>query len=195
MVTKTTTARFHIPHRQVDTLAVETLTVSRNDAAGSRAARYVWAITRLGLGWVFVWAFLDKAFGLGHETPAGKGWIDGGSPTLGFLKGSAKGPLASFYRDIAGAGWADWLFMVGLAGIGLALIFGVGMRVAAAAGAILALMMWTVVLPPENNVFMDYHLIYAAVLIGLALVGAGDTVGLGRWWSRTVLVRRWSWLR
>ncbi|QXJ27044.1 hypothetical protein AGRA3207_003670 [Actinomadura graeca] len=39
---------------------------------GSPAARYVWGAARLALGWVFAWAFLDKAFGLGHETPVGR---------------------------------------------------------------------------------------------------------------------------
>src|SRR5688572_461628 len=34
------------------------------------AARYLLAGVRLALGWVFLWAFLDKAFGLGFATPA-----------------------------------------------------------------------------------------------------------------------------
>ena len=29
----------------------------------------------------FLWAFLDKAFGLGYATPSGNAWINGGSPT------------------------------------------------------------------------------------------------------------------
>jgi thiosulfate dehydrogenase [quinone] large subunit len=36
---------------------------------------------------------------------------------------------------------------------------------------------------------MDYRLIFALVIIGLALVEAGDTLGLGRPWGRTALVR------
>jgi len=36
---------------------------------------------------------------------------------------------------IAGATWADYLFVIGLAAIGTALILGVGMRVAAGARA------------------------------------------------------------
>jgi len=40
-------------------------------------------------------------------------------PTLGFLKFATKGPLADVYQSFAGAAWADWLFMVGLAGIGM----------------------------------------------------------------------------
>ncbi|MFI6520938.1 hypothetical protein ACIBF1_35660 [Spirillospora sp. NPDC050679] len=154
------------------------------------AAGYVWAVARIALAWVFVWAFLDKTFGLGHETPAAKAWIDGGSPTTGFLKNSPQGPFAGIYNDLAGQAWADWLFMVGLAGVGAALLLGVGMRIAAAAGGLLLVLMWTAVLPPANNPFMDDHLIYAVVLAGLALVGAGDTLGLGRWWGRTALVRK-----
>ncbi|WP_051467663.1 DoxX family membrane protein [Actinomadura oligospora] len=156
----------------------------------SSAARYVWALARLSLGWVFVWAFLDKTFGLGHDTKNAQAWIHGGSPTKGFLAFGAKGPFAGFYHDIAGAAWADWLFMLGLAGIGTALMLGVCMRLAAAAGTLLLVMMWSVTLPPANNVFMDDHLIYALVLIGLALVAAGDAVGLGRWWGNTALVRK-----
>jgi thiosulfate dehydrogenase [quinone] large subunit len=34
------------------------------------AARYVIAGIRLALGWVFLWAFLDKLFGLGRGTAA-----------------------------------------------------------------------------------------------------------------------------
>ena len=53
--------------------------------------------------------------------------------------------------------------MAGLAGIGLALILGIGSGSRPSRVAALVLM-WTVVLPPENNPFMDDHLINAAVL-------------------------------
>ncbi|TYK43600.1 hypothetical protein FXF68_34910, partial [Actinomadura decatromicini] len=64
------------------------------------------------------------------------------------------------------------------------------MRIAAVAGAALLVMMWSAVLPPANNPFMDDHLIYALLIVGLALVGAGETLGLGRWWGGTRLVQR-----
>lgn len=85
--------------------------------------------------------------------------------------------------------------MTGLAGIGVALLLGIGMRLAATTGALLMVLMWTAVLPPENNPFMDDHLIYAAVLAGLALVGAGHTLGLGQAWARLPLVRKYGWLK
>ena len=158
-------------------------------------AGYVWAVTRLALGWVFLWAFLDKTFGLGHETASEAAWVNGGSPTEGFLANAPTGPFKDFFNDIAGAAWADWLFMIGLAGIGIALIAGIGMRIAAAAGTVLLVLMWAAVLPPENNPFMDDHLIYAMVLIGLAAVNAGDTWGLGKQWATTGLVRSYPILR
>ena len=58
-----------------------------------RAARYVLAGTRIALGWIFLWAFLDKLFGLGHETATKNAWINGGSPTKGFLAFGATGPF------------------------------------------------------------------------------------------------------
>jgi thiosulfate dehydrogenase [quinone] large subunit len=158
------------------------------------AARYLLAGVRLALGWVFLWAFLDKVFGLGYATTSAKSWLNGGSPTNGFLS-AAKGPFAGFYHSIAGTGLANVLFMAGLLAVGVALILGIGMRVAAAAGALLMVMMWAAVLPPASNPFMDDHLIYAAVLIVLALLGAGNTLGLGRGWAATPLVRRAAWLR
>ena len=160
------------------------------ETTAQKATRYVLAGLRLALGWIFLWAFLDKLFGLGHETPAANAWIDGGSPTKGFLGKAVSGPFEGAYHNIAGSAWADWLFMIGLAGIGIALIAGIGLRLAAAAGALLLVLMWTAVLPPENNPFMDDHLVYAVVLLGLALLHAGDTLGLGRLWARTDLVHR-----
>jgi thiosulfate dehydrogenase (quinone) large subunit len=164
------------------------------DARSVTAAGYLLAGIRLALGWTFLWAFLDKAFGLGHDTTAARSWLNGGSPTKGFLGSAAKGPFASFYHSVAGTGVVDVLFMAALLAIGSALILGIGMRLTAVAGALLTVMMWTAVLPPASNPFMDDHLIYAAVLIVLALLGAGDTLGLGRVWAGNPLVRRAPWL-
>ena len=165
------------------------------ETTAQKAARYVFAGARLALGWVFLWAFLDKLFGLGHETASARAWTNGGSPTKGFLANSPTGPFKDFYTSFAGEAWADWLFMIGLAGIGAALILGIGMRVAAVTGTALLVMMWSAVLPPENNVFMDDHLVYALVLVGLALVGAGNTLGLGKPWRNIEIVKRNPWLK
>lgn len=159
------------------------------------AYRYVAAVTRISLGWIFLWAFLDKTFGLGHQTTVARAWLNGGQPTKGFLAAATAGPLAGFYRGLAGNPWVDWLFMVGLLGIGVALLLGIGMRIAAVTGALLMVMMWSAVLPPRNNLFMDDHIVYALVLVGLALVGAGQTFGLGARWERVPFVVRHPTLR
>jgi thiosulfate dehydrogenase (quinone) large subunit len=145
------------------------------------AVRYVWAVTRLCMGWVFLWPFLDKM-------------ISGGNPTKGFLSGSV-GAFSGFYQSIAGAGVVNWLFMVGLIVIAAGLLLGIFMRFACAAGAVMVLLMWSASLPPQDDLFMDNHIIYALLLIALALVGAGNTLGIGRWWAQTNLVQRFAWLR
>ena len=167
--------------------------------------RRVLAVLRIGFGFTFLWAFFDKLLALGFGTgynEAGKldrfgdaAWINGGSPTEGFLKFGADGPFKEFYNSIAGAAWADWGFMIGLLCIGVALTLGVGMRLAAVAGGLLYVLMWTVVLPPENNPIIDDHILGAITVVALALVNAGDTWGLGRWWSKTELVERYPALR
>ncbi|HEY8452356.1 MAG: hypothetical protein FWJ87_05500 [Micromonosporaceae bacterium] len=179
------------------TIETPAATVQRAPSASARhaAVDYVWAGLRIGLGWIFLWAFLDKLFGWGFATATENAWVNGGSPTKGFLTFATTGPFKGFYQSLAGQVWVDVLFMVGLAAIGLALLAGVGMRIAAATGALLMVLMWTAVLPPENNPFMDDHLIYAGLLIGLAMANAGDTLGFGRAWARTRLVRRLPWLR
>ncbi|MEO7269812.1 MAG: hypothetical protein ABIW49_11465 [Knoellia sp.] len=166
-----------------------------------RVVRWSAVAARLALGWVFLWAFLDKLLALGFSTgrdaktgvvdafgPAA--WIHDGSPTLGFLKFGTKGPLAEFYQSFAGASWANWGFMLGLAGIGIALMLGIGMRIAAGSGVAMLVMMWSAVLPPDNNPFMDDHIVYAIVLVLLAGLGAGRTFGLGGWWESQSIVQR-----
>jgi thiosulfate dehydrogenase [quinone] large subunit len=175
--------------------ATDALSVRPIIPAQSRGLRYVAAAIRLSLGWIFLWAFLDKLFGLGHETKSAQAWIHGGSPTLGFLKLGAKGPLADFYHGFAGATWANWLFMIGLAGIGVALVTGIAMRIAAAAGALLLVLMWSAVLPPANNPFMDDHIVYALVLILLAVLGAGRYVGFGGAWEKLPIMQRYPFLK
>lgn len=179
----------------VPTPAAETVPTPTAETTRTRATRYVFAAIRLALGWTFLWAFLDKAFGFGYATEAKNAWINGGSPTKGFLAFGAAGPFKDTYNAIAGAAWADWLFMAGLAALGVALLLGIGMRIAAVAGGLLYVLMWTVVLPPENNPFMDEHLVNAALLAGLALIGAGNTLGLGRTWAKLPIVQRLPWLR
>jgi len=153
------------------------------------------AVLRIAFGLTFLWAFVDKLFGFGYATASGKGWVDGGDPTAGFLGKGTDGPFADFYQSLVGDWWVTPLFMVGLAGIGLALTLGIGMRIAAASGALLYMLMWTANLPPENNPVLDDHILGAISLVVLALVAAGNVRGFGRQWGKLDIVRRYPRLR
>jgi thiosulfate dehydrogenase (quinone) large subunit len=170
----------------------------------TRATEFL-AAFRVVMGLEFLWALFDKTFGLGYATPAERAWINGGSPTKGFLSRVAVGPFESTFHALAGATWADWLFMVGLLGIGIALVFGIGLRVAAVSGTVMMLGMWAAEWPlakvtsagepsMSTNPIIDYHIIYALVLIVLAVTYAGHTWGLGRLWARLPFVQRNRWL-
>jgi thiosulfate dehydrogenase [quinone] large subunit len=168
------------------------------------AAAKALAVLRVSTGFLFLWAFLDKTFGLHYSTPSAKAWIHGGSPTNGFLKGVAVGPLQSLFHSIAGTWWADWLFMLGLLGIGVALMAGVAVRIAAISGTLLLAGMWLATFPlaqfdstgaatSSTNPFIDEHVTDALVMIVLALTYAGSTWGLGRIWARLPFVSRHRW--
>jgi thiosulfate dehydrogenase [quinone] large subunit len=165
--------------------------ISRGRVVASHA---VFALARVLLGFVFLWAFLDKLFGFGRSTTSANAWINGGSPTAGFL-GHVEGPFKGMFNAMSGQAWCDWLFMIGMAGLGVALILGIGMIVAAVTGTAMMLLLWGASLPNQTNPFVDQHLIYALLIIGLAISRLGEPYGLGRWWSRTALVRKVPWLR
>ncbi|MCG8922832.1 DoxX family membrane protein [Lentzea sp. CC55] len=164
------------------------------------------AVLRIATGLLFLWAFVDKAFGLGYATQPKNAWFEGGSPTKGFLSRVAVGPFEPVFHDIAGAWWADVLFMAGLLAIGVALVLGIGLRIAAAGGAVMMLLMWAAEWPPaqhtsggeptmSTNPVIDYHVVYALVLIALAATASGATRGLARRWNTLPVVKANPWLR
>ena len=88
--------------------------------------------------------------------------------------------------------WVDWLFMLGLLGIGVALVLGVGLKIAAVSGAVLLVMMWLALLPLENNPIVDDHIIYAVILFAIAM--AEPRWSLADWWRSQSFVKKNSWL-
>lgn len=155
----------------------------------------VLGLLRLSMGWIFLWAFIDKVFGLGFSTVHGKAWINGVSPTLGFLKFGSKGLFSSFYHTIAGNIIIDWIFMAGLLLIGITLILGIATRISVFAGALIVFLMWTAVLPPQNNPILDEHIIYILVFIILGIANSGNYIGFGKEWSNTSLVKNYPILK
>ncbi len=160
-----------------------------------RKEQYLMASLRILLGSIFLWAFLDKMFGFGFATTVEKSVLSRVSPTLGFLKFGTKGPFVEIFQWLAGSVTVDILFMAGLLCIGLALILGIGMKIASYSGALLLTLMWLAVLPPEHHPIIDEHIIYALVLILLASTNSGEVWGMGKWWSKTKCVKKYSWLK
>ncbi len=168
-------------------------TVYQEQVVTSGLARKVLAVARITIGFTFLWAFLDKTFGLGFATPAERAWLNGGTPAQGFIKG-IEGPFAGLFQGFANP-FGDILFMVGLLGIGVALVLGAGLRIAAVTGTLLMLFMYLAEAPfalGGNNPVVDSHWHEALLLIIAAVTLSGDTWGVGRIWGRIVGN---SWLR
>ena len=192
-----------LPKQQ--TVQGSTTTHAAVDATPSVVTGRVLAVLRIALGFVFLWAFADKLFGWNYATPPARSWLNAGSPTKGFLGSVQAGPFQSVFHSWAGAGWADWLFMLGLLGVGVAVTAGIGLRIAAVAGSVMMVAMWAAEWPMAHvssagtptmstNPFVDYHLLYALLLVLFAVADAGAVWGLGRTWRRIGLVDRNRWL-
>ncbi len=185
------------------------------DTTGARGIRQIdaevkgmwaWTLLRLLLGWSFLWAFLDKFFGLGFATCrmedgtidflCDSAMVQGGSPTYGFLTFATAGSHTGFLFDwMAPAApdainLADVFFMLAMLVGGLALMLGIGVRIAAIGGALMmAFMFLAGDVWPENNPVNSSHVIEMAAFLGIATVGPGP-VSLQTWFER----RAPSWL-
>ena len=168
-------------------------------ASTTSTGRYALAILRIATGFIFLWAFLDKTFGLGFSTPTERAWINGGTPSQGFLlSDGVTGPLKGFFASIASP-LTDVLFMAGMLGIGLAVVLGIGLRISAVVGTAIMVLMYLAEWPftaytASTNPLVDYHIIYALALIVIAATAAGNTWGLGTQWKKLPVVRTQSWL-
>lgn len=168
----------------------------QEDIVTSPGVRKLLAVARIVIGFFFLWPFLDKLFGLGYATPVGQGWIAGTPPAQGFI-GRIENPLGPILQPIFGNPFGDFLFMFGLFGIGIAMIFGAGLKLAAWGGTILVALMWLSELPfaqtamvdgqmvrGATNPFLDDQWLEALVLLSCAYTLSGDTWGVGKLWAR-----------
>jgi thiosulfate dehydrogenase [quinone] large subunit len=197
-------------------VAIEMPPMERLEPIHTKGLQRVFGLLRVAMGWTFLWAFIDKLFGLGfatgRDTETGAivfggpdAWINGGSPTAGVLGFALKGPFKGFYETITGtqitaagptaAGWVDWVFMLSMLAIGLALILGIGVKLAALGGiAWMTIFYSATAIWPEHNPFLDEHVIDAVVLAGLFLANAGRYYGFGKAWQRLGFVKDRTYL-
>ncbi len=95
--------------------------------------------------------------------------------------------------------------MIGLLGIGAALMLGVAIRPAAFSGGLMLALMWAAVWVPakvaggqptgSTNPVVDEHIVSIFALVVLGALAAWGTGYLGRKWSALRVVRAMPWLR
>ena len=186
------------------------------DAAGAiripRGGARTAALLRIGLGLMYLWAFIAQGFGVGYtnvkETQtsppsdaaapapvtygwnfsydADAGWITSGfqtSPSEAYLTKNTHGPVGALLKDLP-TGLCDlgWIFALG--GLGIALTFGLFSRIAGWGGFALNLIIWFAAFPPSTNPVIDgEHMAFAFSILLVMYLRAGNRFGLGRWWS------------
>lgn len=189
------------------------------DAAGRirlpRGGARTAALLRIGLGLMYLWAFVAQGFGVGYtnvrttEAPppadaaapapvvyrwtfsydADKGWISSGfkhSPTEAYVDKNAHGPLAFIPQKLpVGVDDFGWIFALG--GLGIALTFGLFSRIAGWGGFALNIMIWFSGFPPSTNPIIDgEHMAFAFSILLLMWIQASNYWGFGRWWRARV---------
>ncbi len=153
------------------------------------------ALLRISIGFIFIWTFLDKLFGLGFSTDPAKSWIAGSSPTAGYLSNATYGPFAEVFQSLMSNPVTDWLFMLGMLGVGVAFILGIALKFSSYAGALMMGLFYLSAFPPATNPLVDNHVIYALVLLFLGQSDAASHLGVGKKWNKSLIVRKFPLLR
>ncbi|MBU6141606.1 DoxX family membrane protein [Patescibacteria group bacterium] len=136
---------------------------------------------RVSLGAMFLYAGMTKL-------------LDPTWSAAGYLLGAKS--FTGFYQWLAQPGIlpvVNFLNAWGLTLLGLALILGIGVRLASDLGAILMLLYYGALsfpFPSATAFIIDDHIIYAIVLLYLAAVGAGQVWGLEEWCMHTSFCKR-----
>jgi len=129
---------------------------------------------RLAMAWTFLYAASHQVF-------------DPKFSVAGFL--SHTKTFHDVYAPFTTPTWAPLItFLVGYGHllIGLSLLVGLMVRVSANFGILLLLLYWTAhmdfpFIENRNNFLVDYHIVYAGVLVQLILERAGHVWGLDAW--------------
>jgi thiosulfate dehydrogenase [quinone] large subunit len=136
---------------------------------------------RVSIGWVFLFAAIRQ---IPNPEWTAAGFLAEAKTFPAFFQLMASPPFLTIIDAVVP--WAHLL-------IGLALILGIGMRVAAIGGAILLILYYLPRLEfpmvGPNNFIVEYHLVYALLIVYLAAVRAGRVFGLEGWLERQPAAR------
>jgi thiosulfate dehydrogenase [quinone] large subunit len=129
-------------------------------------------LLRVSLGWMYLYAGVEKL--------ANPGWS-----AAGYIGGAKNLPgLYSFFMSPGVLPAVNLLVEWGLTLLGVALILGIGVRIAAWCGALLMFLFWLALPFPQTSAtafIVDDHIIFISALITLAYFKAGRVYGLANW--------------
>ena len=144
------------------------------------------ALLRIAMGWLFFYAGITKI--LNPEWSA-NGYLVGAKTFPAFYQWLTQPeilPIINFANK--------W----GLLLIGIALILGIGVRIAAGAGMLLMILYYFPVLTfptiGKNSYIIDEHIIYALALWLLTAAHSGRVWSLYPWCAKLPLCARWPFL-
>lgn len=164
-------------------------------------------VLRIAMGFLFLWPFLDKLFGLGFGTSPANSWLAGASPTQGYLSFygvNQNSPFAFLFNDTLGSMYqlVDIAFMGMLLFAGVGLITGVFVRLSSLSTIIFMVSVYLSawIINPEvgtavYNPLIDDHIIYAIILAFFIFVPVGNYLGLGERWSKLSIVEKFPILK
>jgi thiosulfate dehydrogenase [quinone] large subunit len=138
---------------------------------------------RIAMGWTFLYAASHQVF-------------DPKWSIVGFLNRTKT--FHDFFANFTTPSVAPFVtFMVeyGHLLIGLSLLVGLMVRVSAAFGALLMLVYWMAhmdfpYIETKNNFLLDFHIVYAGVLVYLIVKRAGHVWGLDGWVEKHTAIGR-----
>ena len=150
---------------------------------------YALAIFRIAVGYMMLWGFLDKMFGLGYETPAGGALIDGVSPSS-YVTWMTGGIFGDLFDSIAGNAFIDFLMMAGMLVMGITLVTGIASKLTTIFMGMFLLVMYCIHVPPTDNPILDYHITWIITLAAVYLLGGFDRLSLNARWKELGIVKR-----
>ncbi len=150
---------------------------------------YCLAAFRILVGWIMLWPFLDKLFGLGFATPSGGGMIDGVSPSS-YVIYVTDGIFKDFYTSLAGNQIVDIIMMFGLLVLGVTLILGIASKLTTIGMTAFLLIMYSLHIPPTDNPIIDHRVIFIIGLIAVYFLGGYEKLSVYDKWKELSIVKR-----
>lgn len=135
-------------------------------------SRIVLLLLRLSLAWIFLYSSISKIF---DDTWSSQTFLSGVQTFPGFF---------SWFASPGNIGWVDFLNVYGQLALGIALLLGVFLPLAAVGGSLLMLLYYLTQLHfpyagrGTTSLLIDQHIIYALCLFILWKYDAGKYLGL-----------------